>query len=284
MEGFLTPPRLQPLGIRRVSPTARWVFIPTLCFGCVLFCTTCRKTRASIFLFSFYFFLFSLLVRVFQWFKIWWVVLCVFDVFWRVDLGLFSKIRGFCYCYWNIFTFYLEEGFFLFARFLCVLFFGLCFFWMREYILCLCWFFLYFPFWFEYFLKVMVMGMRFLGPATTRCWKIIVGRHSHGVMESMAGAVGKIEEGPLVREIGEGIHGNPSKPYSLLPNSETPNGPSLLPLSLATVCFYTQFLYTFNLITLKLLVHFHSTSRLVDRLCCVQNWPSDFLNWSNLIF
>ncbi|RZB41255.1 hypothetical protein D0Y65_055364 [Glycine soja] len=81
----------------------------------------------------------------------------------------------------------------------------------------------------------MVMGMRFIGSATTRCWKMIVGRHSRGVMESMAGAVEKIEEGPLVREIGEGIHGNPSKPYSLLPNSEMPNGPSLLPLSLATI-------------------------------------------------
>ena len=135
-------------------------------------------------------------------------------------------------------------------------------------------FFLYFPFWFEYFLKAMVMGMRFIGSATTRCWKMIVGRHSRGVMESMAGAVEKIEEGPLVREIGEGIHGNPSKPYSLLPNSETPNGPSLLPLpplSLATVCLYTQFLCTFNLITLNLPVHFHSTSRFIDRLCCVQN-------------
>ena len=54
------------------------------------------------------------------------------------------------------------------------------------------------------------MGMRFLGPAVTRCLKMIVGRRSRAVMESMAGAVGKIEEDPLVREIGEGIRGNPT--------------------------------------------------------------------------
>ena len=79
----------------------------------------------------------------------------------------------------------------------------------------------------------------------------------------------------------------PSKPYSLLPNSETPNGPSLLPLlplSPATLCLYTQFLYTFNLITLNFPVHFHFTSRLIDRQCCEQNLASNLLNWSNLIF
>jgi len=58
------------------------------------------------------------------------------------------------------------------------------------------------------FPRTQVMGMRFLGQAVTRSWRKIVGPRFHEVMGSTAGAVGKIED-PLVREIGEGIRGNP---------------------------------------------------------------------------
>ena len=46
--------------------------------------------------------------------KRWWILLCVFNMFLKVDLGLFLKIRDFFCCYWNIFNFCVVGGFFLF--------------------------------------------------------------------------------------------------------------------------------------------------------------------------
>jgi len=137
--------------------------------------------------------------------KRWWIFLCVFDMFLKVNLGLFLKIYGFFCCYWNIFNFcvvglfsfsfffasyfvpyflfsviFVLDALFFFASFLCALFFVLCYFFpgcANISFACVD-FFVFFFCGFEYFQKVManrvggtcfsrnlVMGMRFLGPA-----------------------------------------------------------------------------------------------------------------------